>query len=47
MAEITIQLVAYLAVFIPLYLVLLRSLGHLSRQKSEAASRVPGGASQS
>ena len=47
MTEVTTKLVPYLAVFLPLYLVFLRSLGHLSRQKSEAASRVPGGASQS
>ena len=47
MTEITTKLVTYLAVLLPLYLVFLRSLGHLSRQKSEAASRVPGGPSQS
>ncbi len=47
MTDQTAKLVTYLAVFIPLYLVFLRSLRHLSRQKSEVASRVPGGASQS
>lgn len=42
MTESTTKLLTHLSVFLPIYLVFLRSLRHLSRQKSEAASRVLG-----